>query len=50
MYIKTVLMGFKNYIRHMVIVPATPPKGSEAHRHKDLPHFEIFMPLGLYVG
>jgi len=40
-------MGFNNHIRHMAIVPATPHKGLEAQRHKDLPHFEIFMPLCL---
>jgi len=33
-------MGFKNHIRHMAIVPATPHKSLEAQRHKDLPHFE----------
>ena len=40
-YIKTVFfMGFKNHIRHMATVPATPHKGIEEQRHKDLPHFE----------
>ena len=40
-------MGFKNLIIHMATVPATPHKGLVAQKHKDLPHFEIFMPLCL---
>ena len=33
-------MGFKNLIRHKATLPATPHRGLEAYRHKDLPRFE----------